>query len=199
MELEYSKNEILIKNKNLSSLDKFAIDFTSILNRYAKYVIVSGYVAILFGRNRTSEDIDIIVEKISFNKFNSFWVESSKHFECINANTVKTAYQEYLSSGVAIRFSKKNSFIPNIEFKFPKVELDSWTLKNRKKVKINNHQLFISPLELQISYKLFLGSEKDIEDARHTYRLFQDKIDIDLLDEFNKKLKTDELFNRYLK
>lgn len=36
-----------------------------------------------------------------------------------------------------------------------------------KKVIINKKTLFISALELEIPYKLFLGSSKDIEDALH--------------------------------
>jgi len=199
MEFKYKKNEITIKNKTISALDSLVIEFTTILNKYAKYVIVSGYVAILFGRSRTSEDIDIIVEKIDFNKFNKFWAEVSKKFECINTKDAENAYKEYLSSGSAIRFSRKNNFIPNVEFKFPKVELDDWTLKERKKVILNNHQLFIPPLELQIPFKLFLGSEKDIEDAKHIYRIFQDNIDHELLQDFNRKFKTNDLFNRYIK
>jgi hypothetical protein len=199
MEFKYTKNEMAIKDKIISALDSLVIEFTSILNKYAKYVIVSGYVAILFGRSRTSEDIDIIVEKIDFNKFNKFWIEVSKNFECISTKDAKIAHKEYLSSGIPIRFSRKNNFIPNVEFKFPKVELDDWTLKERKKVILNDHQLFVSPLELQIPFKLFLGSEKDIEDAKHIYRVFQDKIDYALLQEFNRKFKTNDLFNRYLK
>jgi len=45
----------------------------------------------------------------------------------------------------------------------------------------------------------FLGSEKDIEDAKHLYKMFQDHLDIELLDDFNRKLKTQVLFNKYLK
>ena len=59
MKLKFSKKKIEFR-KELNDLDKFVIDFTSILNKLKiKYVIVSGYVAILFGRSRSSEDIDI--------------------------------------------------------------------------------------------------------------------------------------------
>ena len=58
--------------------------------------------------------------------------------------------------------------------------------------------LVIIPLEMQIAYKLFLGSEKDIEDAKHLYNMFKDKLDASLLKEFNKKLKIEEAFKRYL-
>lgn len=58
--------------------------------------------------------------------------------------------------------------------------------------------LFVSPLELQIPFKLFLGSEKDIEDAKHLYNLFKDNLDEKLLFEFIRKFKIEEVFNRYL-
>jgi len=199
MEFDYSKDKIVIRDKAISALDKFALEFIESLSKYANYVVVSGYVAILFGRNRNSEDIDIFVEKIDFDRFRKFWIEISKNFECINARDVKTAYEEYLSSGISLRFSKKKTFIPNIELKFPKIEIDYWSLSERKKVLLNDHQLFIAPLELQIPFKLFLGSEKDIEDAKYLYGIFKDKINLVLLHDFNRKFKTLDLFNRYLK
>lgn len=199
MEIKFSKNRIEFE-KELNALDRFVVDFTSILNRLnIRYVVVSGYVSILFGRSRTSEDIDMIAERIDLAKFRELWKETRTEFECLNTSNLEDAYNEYLLTGHAIRFSKKGRFVPNVEFKFPKVELDLWTLNERKEVIVNNHRIYISPLELQIPFKLFLGSEKDIEDARYLYRIFKDKINLDLLQEFNKKLEIEELFNRYLK
>ena len=43
----------------------------------------------------------------------------------------------------------------------------------------------------------FLGSEKDIEDAKHLYNLFKDNLDTKLLD-FLRKLNKEKEFNRYL-
>ncbi len=37
---------------NRTILDKFVEDFINILEKYAKYVIVSGFVAIVHGRSR---------------------------------------------------------------------------------------------------------------------------------------------------
>lgn len=59
--------------------------------------------------------------------------------------------------------------------------------------------MFIFPLELQIPFKLFLVSEKDIEDAIHPYRIVKDDINRQLLQEFNQKLEVEELFNKYLR
>ena len=199
MEINFSKDKIEFE-KNLSSLDNFVISFCSILNKLKiKHVLISGYVSILFGRSRTSEDVDMIIEKLDFARFKKLWDEVYKDFECINTENPKSAYEEYLLSESSIRFSKKKEFIPNMEIKFPQTELDNWSLENRKEVVLNNHLLFISPIELQISFKLFLGSEKDIEDARHLYRMFKENLDVNLLQDFNRKLKIEGLFNKYLR
>jgi hypothetical protein len=82
--------------------------------------------------------------------------------------------------------------------KYLKIELDRWALENRKSVSLNGKQLFISPLELQIPYKLFLGSGKYIEDAKYLYDLTQEHLDMALLYEFNTTLKTTKIFRKYL-
>ena len=58
-------------DRELSDLDCFTLDFVNILERHTNYVIVSGYVAILLGRARASEDIDSIIPKIDFSMFQS--------------------------------------------------------------------------------------------------------------------------------
>lgn len=199
MDIKFLKDKIEFE-KVLNSLDKFVIDFTSILDKLnIKYVVISGYVSILFGRSRTSEDIDVIIEKMDKDRFRMFWEEILGEFDCIITEGMEDAYDNYLLTNHAIRFAKKGMFIPNMEVKFPKIDLEKWALEQRKKVIINGLTLFISPLELQISFKLFLGSEKDIEDARYLYRLFEDKLDIQSLHEFNRKLKIEEVFNKYLR
>lgn len=199
MEIKFVKEKIELQ-KELNSLDEFVIDFTNVLTESnSKYVIVSGYVSILFGRSRSSEDIDIILEKLPISKFRLLWQKLQKEFECIITDNPDAAYNEYLLTGHAIRFSRKGAFIPNIEIKFPKVDIDKWTIDNQKEVILNGSTLFISPLELQIPFKLFLGSKKDIEDARHLYNLFKTHLNTSLLDEFNRKLNIKKRFIKYLK
>jgi len=199
MDINFSEVGIELK-KELNSLDKFIIDFTKILNRLnINYVLISGYVSILFGRNRASEDIDVFIEKIDFKKFQLLWKELSNKFECINTPDLNEAFNSYLNQNHALRFSKKGMFIPNVELKFPKIALDKWGIDNKRKVILNDNDLFISPLELQIPFKLYLGTEKDIEDARFLYTLLKENLDIPLLEEFNRKLKIEKVFNRYLR
>jgi len=184
MKIVLKNNEISF-SKELSFLDNFVIDFVELLAKQKiEYVIISGYVAILFGRSRMSEDIDLFIEHISYEKFINLWSELEQTYECLITNDPDDAYHGYLEDHHALRFAKKGSFIPNVEVKFVKNDLDRYSLNNRKLVKLDSRSLFISPIELQIPYKLFLGSEKDIEDARFLFKLFKDEIDIKLLDTF---------------
>ena len=68
-------HSIIYTNKVLNELDKFTIEFISILEKYTPYVIVSGYVSILLGRSRASEDVDLLIPLMSFDKF-SFLINS---------------------------------------------------------------------------------------------------------------------------
>ena len=199
MEFELSGDQIKLK-KELNDLDKFVMDFVSILDRNGvNYVLVSGYLSILFGRIRSSEDIDLIVEKIPKDKFAALWQDISASFYCIPTDDPDVAYENYLMAPTSVRFSRRGAPIPNIEFKFPKVDLDRWVLENSKRVLLNEKTIRISPVELQIAYKLFLNSEKDIEDARYLFKLFAEKLDQDLLKFFLEKLDKEDDFNKYLK
>jgi hypothetical protein len=79
-----------------------------------------------------------------------------------------------------------------MEVKMPKTSIDEFTLKNKKKVIINGKTIFISPFELQIAFKIKLGSEKDYEDARHLYRLFKEYLDKELLDSWIRNFNIKE-------
>ncbi len=199
MEIEFKEDKIIF-NRELSLLDSFVLSFTEhLIKNNIKYVIISGYVAILFGRSRLSEDVDILVEHISFENFLKFWSEIEQSYECLNTGNSYEAYNDYLINHHALRIAKKGCFIPNIELKFVKNDLDRYSLENRKHVKLADRSLYLSPLELQIPYKLFLGSEKDIEDARFLFKLFKDNLNIVLLKMFLIKLKiSDSHAKRYL-
>ena len=64
MEYNQIAKEIRI-NKVLNELDKFVIEFVNILEKHVGYVIVSGYVSILLGRARASEDVDLLVPEMN--------------------------------------------------------------------------------------------------------------------------------------
>ncbi len=177
MELVFQENRISLK-RELSKLDEFVLKFARQMDESnIDYAVVSGYVALVFGRSRGTEDVDAIARPTDRALFERFWKSLEGEFECLNADNAKEAFEEYLSEGVAIRFAFKGTVIPNMEFKFAKSRLEDAALNEKLELLLNGRRLFISPLELQIAYKLFLGSEKDLEDARFLFALFKEKLD----------------------
>ncbi len=182
MEFEF-KNGVLTFEKELSNLDKLVLKFVKILEQQKiDYVLVSGYVAILFGRSRNTEDIDMFIEEMGFEQFEKLWNSLYENgFECINVLNPKDAYFEYLKNETAIRFALKGTFIWNFEVKFPKTKYNIYSLKHKVIVLLNGEQMNTSEMELQIAFKLYLGSEKDFEDARHLYKVFSKYLDVELM------------------
>lgn len=174
----------------MTDFDKFTLKFIEVLDKLnIKYVLISGYISLLFGRSRMTEDINLFVEKISFNKFSELWNEVIKKFDCINAETAKETYYGLLTNSLSVNFSIKGKFLPMMEVKLPKTDIDWWTLKNKKKVILNGKILFISPLELQIPFKIKLGSKKDFEDARFLYKLFKKNLNKELFNSWIRNFK----------
>ncbi len=189
MEYDAEKREIKLERK-INELDKFVVDFCSILD---DYVIVSGYVSILFGRSRATEDVDLLVPAMSEKEFLNIWRKLyDAGFECLNTAKTREAFD--MLKEHAIRFARKNKPLPNMEFKLIKNDLERYSFENKLKVNLKTGSLFISPIEMQIAFKLSLGSEKDIEDAKHLYVLFKDKINKEELLSLIEKLEVNDKF-----
>jgi len=177
-------------NRELSELDKFTLDFVKILEKYARYVLVSGYVSILLGRARVSEDIDIIIQKIDFSTFQDLYKELKKsNYYCLNAEKDSTIY-DYLSDNLAVRFAKKDKTIPNVELKWIKHKFDRLAVENSIDVKLPKGDLKISHLELQIAFKEeILKSPKDLDDANHIKEVAKEYIDNNLIQKYREMLR----------
>ncbi|EJG06736.1 hypothetical protein Metli_0773 [Methanofollis liminatans DSM 4140] len=179
---------ILINGKVVTALDRFVASVTEIIKRYTDYVIVSGYVAILFGRARGTEDIDLFIDYMDKDMFRSFFEEIlARGFYFLNSDDVGEIYS-MLRDGLAVRIAEKEKIIPNIEMKFKKDDFDRYAMNMAKVVTFEDIQFSISPIELQIAYKLYLGSDKDIEDAVYLWVLFEEMLDGDLLRTFMERL-----------
>ena len=86
----------------------------------------------------------------------------------------------------------KDMILPNIEVKFAKSSIHQYALTHSIKVIVNRRFIIkVSPLELQIAYKLYLGSEKDIGDAVFLYDLFRELINNEELRRWCKKFRVE--------
>ncbi len=177
-------------DRELSELDIFVLDFVKILEKHTTYAIVSGYVALLFGRSRITEDVDLFIPRLTREQFHDLYEDLKKNgFSSVLVDQEEELFS-LLNDKLAVRFGRKDLPIPNMEMKFVRDQLDLLSLHSRMKVITKQGELYISSPELQVAYKkLVLCSPKDLEDARHLQQLFN------IPEENINKYK--ELFRRY--
>ena len=188
--MEFIDNKTIKLDKVINELDKFVLEFIKILKKHTDYVIVSGYVSILLGRTRATEDIDIFVEELNKEKFILLYGDLKKQgYWCLNAENVDEVFM-YLNDGLAVRFAIKEQTIPNFEIKFAKDISKKSALKDTLTVKTQLGNIKISSLERQIAYKkYYLKSDKDLEDAAHIEKLFKQEIDVNKIEQYKRYIK----------
>ncbi|MFA5072120.1 MAG: hypothetical protein WC511_07275 [Candidatus Pacearchaeota archaeon] len=174
-----------VNDRNI--LDKFTEEFCNIVNKYGRYMIVSGFSAISSGRTRGTEDIDMILEKMSLEDFTKLHNKLlNEGFECQQSENSKEIYLDYLSQGDSIRYTWKGKFLPEMEIHFPKDVIDEYQLNRRIKMPLTKLNIYFAPIEGNIAFKEeWLKSDKDIEDARHLRIVYSEKIN----EEEIKKIK----------
>ncbi len=172
-------------------MDRFVFDFVKILRKHTSYVIVSGYTAILFGRSRATEDVDILIPKLEKEILNKLCLELFENrFYCLNTSSVPDIF-EYLEDYHSVRFARKDQINPNMELKFIKSGLDEETLNHPLKVLAGDIELLLSCIELQITYKkIILGSDKDLEDANHLHSIFKGVLNKEKLKYYENKVRS---------
>jgi hypothetical protein len=150
-----------------SWLDCLVMEFVRCLG--FNYVIVAGYVAILLGRTRTTDDVDVVVEAASGAEV------AARVARCGFKPLTLESNLDYEFSHLSVRFYKPPAVLPNFEVKPPRSFYQRYALARRVAVSIAGDVLYVSPLELQIAYKLWLGSDKDFEDAVFLYAFAKSK------------------------
>lgn len=189
MKIEFKNDEIIL-TKEPSLLDNLIMDFSEILSsNNIKHVLFGRFISNIFGKNGMLEDMDLLIQNISFEKFLKLWLEIENTYECKNTNDPIDAYNAYLRNYHHVIIIQKGHQIPQFKIKIVKNDIDRHTLKYRKKVMLGDRNLFISPLEMQIPFHLFLGSEKDIEEARFLYNLASEKLNMTMMQRFLIELK----------
>src|SRR3990167_10489809 len=102
-EMEFINNTIKL-DKELNELDKFVIKFIKVLEKHSDYVIISGYVSILLGRSRATEDIDIFIEELDKEVFIKLYKELKKaNFWCFNTQDEKEIY-DYVNNNTGTTY-----------------------------------------------------------------------------------------------
>lgn len=172
-------------------LDAFALRFCEVMEKHAKYIVVSGFVAISHGRKRTTEDIDMIIERMPEAQFMALHRDLVRvGFHCMQSSLPEEIY-EYLIKGDSIRYTDNDDFFPpEMEVKFVKDELDELQLKTRKKLEFTGLDVWFSSIEFNIAFKEeLLKSPKDLEDAKHLRIIYKDATDESFIEDIKWKIR----------
>ena len=177
--------------KDLNILSKFCEEFCNIIDKHCQYIVVSGFVAIASGRTRGTEDIDMIIEKISYEKFKEIFKElKENNFICMQSDGAEEIY-DYLKEKTAVRFTWKNKPLPEMEIKFAKDQLDEYQLKTKTKLELTSLDVWFSNINVNIAFKEeLLKSPKDLEDARHLRIVYAEIINEEEIEKVKEMIKT---------
>ena len=173
-----------------------AIRFSEILDQFdIEYVYVAGYVSILAGRARSTEDIDVLIERIDEETAYELAERLDEEGFWGPAMPLSSMY-EMLDNGDNIWVAPEDQITPHLEVKFACNKFDRASLEDAITGKIGNATISIGPLELQIAYKLHLSAQKDIEDAVHLYTLFEEGLSVSRLEEWVRRLDVEDEYGR---
>lgn len=190
---------IMLTKPTMVPEDVVAINFAKVLERMSvNYSIVAGYVAILFGRSRRSDDVDFVIQPLAEDDFVELCrVAREQGFELLQGDihseaSIRRIYRDYLAQGYGVRFIYNGMILPNVEARLATTRFHRHAIENGIRVVINDeHVLRISSIELQIAYKIRLGSDKDVGDAVFLYTLFKEVLDLEELQRWCNELNVD--------
>ncbi|MHA1893084.1 MAG: hypothetical protein ACTSX4_01155 [Candidatus Helarchaeota archaeon] len=174
----------------MNFLTRFCKSFCEIIDKYVKYIVVSGFLVISSGRSRATEDIDIIIEPINQQDFIKMHEELERQgFECLQSSNPLEIH-EYLQEKLPVRYIKNDNLIPNIEMKFVKDQLDYYQIKTRSKIEFTGLDVYFGSIEACIAFKEdLLKSPKDMADAEHLRIVYSEQIKEEEINKIKKMIK----------
>lgn len=190
------RDDVLVVERAPNHLDELAIAFSTILDEFGiDHVYIAGYVSILAGRARSTEDVDVLIEHIDEQTADKLAATLTAEGFWGAAMPLSSLY-EMLANGDNIWVAPDDQVTPHLEVKFARDEFDRASLENAITARIGEDTVPIGPLELQIAYKLHLGAQKDLEDAVHLYTLFAESLSVARLEEWVTRLDVEAEYER---
>jgi hypothetical protein len=186
----------LVVERSPNDLDELAIEFSSLLADLGiEHVFISGYVAILAGRSRATQDIDVLIERLDEATIDHL-VERLHAEGYWGAAMPLDEMYSMLSNGDNSWVAPDGQVIPHLEVKFVDDEFDRASLEHSLTAKIGDAVLPIGPLELQIAYKLSLGDKTSFEDAVHLYTLLGESLRQSELEHWVTRMAVEDDYER---
>ena len=190
------QNGVLRVDRDPTALDELALDVSAVLSDVGvDHAIVAGYVAVLAGRSRGTEDIDVILGPLSADRASAVADALSDAGFWGSAMPLSDLHS-MLSDGSNLRVAREDEVIPNVELTYATDEFDRASVEDAIIGRIGDRSLPVGPLELGIAYKLFLDTRRDFEDAVHLYTMFDGSLSTEALEEWVEKLDVEDAYDR---
>ena len=193
--MEFTDEGVVI-DKPPSDLDRLILEVGDILDDVGiGYSVVSGYVAVLFGRSRATEDIDVITERFDKETADGLTKRLRNAGYWGSAMPLDDLH-ETLSDDLPVRIAEDGHRVPNVELKFVSDEYDRISLDNAISVRLGEESLRVGSLEFQIAYKLDMGARKDYEDALYLHEVVGPGLNRTALEEYVTKLGVEDEYEQ---
>lgn len=193
--MEFTDDEIRI-DKPPSDLDRLVLDVADVLHDVGiTYSVVSGYIAVLFGRSRATEDIDVITERFDESTAETLASRLRDAGYWGSAMPLDDLY-ETLADDLPARIAEDGHRVPNVELKFAADEYDRASLDNAITVRLQGEAIRVGSIELQIAYKLDMGTPKDYEDALYLYEVTGENLTSSELERYATKLGVEDEYEQ---
>lgn len=190
------RDDVLVVDRDPNELDELAIEFSALLSDLEiDHVYVAGYVAILAGRARATQAVDVLLEPCDRATVETLVERLDDRDFWGPAMPLEDAH-EMLSGGDLVRVARDGEMVPHLEVKYASNEFDRASLENAITARIGGVDLPIGPLELPIAYKLYLGTGTDFEDAAHLYAMVGESLSTAALERWVTKLGVTDAYER---
>jgi hypothetical protein len=194
--MELSEDRIRLHDVERNAYDELAIGTTAVLERLeVDYAVVAGYLAILLGRTRATEDVDVIVEPLSADRATALATALREAGYWGSAMPLDDLH-ETLAAGTNVRVAEDGEVVPNVELNYAADEYDRASIANAVVVEIDGAAFRVGEPELQVAYKLRLGSDKDVEDATHLLEVLDPILDEATLERYVTELGVEAAYDR---
>ena len=193
--MEFTDEGVVI-DKPPSDLDGLILEVGGILDDVGiEYSVVSGYVAVLFGRARATEYIDVITERLAEETADELATRLQEAGYWRSAMPLDNLY-ETLADDLPARVAEDGHRVPNVELKFASNEYDRISLDDAIHVRLGGETLHVGSLEFQIAYKLDMGARKDYEDALYLHEVAGPSLNRTALERYVMKLGVEDEYER---
>lgn len=157
------------------------------------YAVIGGFSAIVWGRGRSTYDIDIIIDHKKLNT-----ADFVKFVQDQGLKTSEYEIQEAFKELSHATILTTDSPLYRVDLKGIYSSLDRETVEKAQKVRFKEQNISFGSPETLIAHKLYYGSDRDLEDALVVFIAQERSLDLNYLVLLSSKLGVGKKLERLL-